>query len=328
MSGGPALLEVRGLVKNFAVRSGPFGRAKGLIRAVDGVDLDCAAGETLGCVGESGCGKTTLGRAILRLIEPDAGSIRFAGPDGMRDVLRLRGDALRRLRREMQIVFQDPYSSLNPRMRVGDQVAEGMIAHSLRPARERPAAVAALLERVGLDGSAADRYPHAFSGGQRQRIGIARALAVEPRFIVCDEAVSALDVSIQAQIINLLRDLQEEFQLSYLFISHDLSVIRHVSDRVVVMYLGQIVESGPTARLFDRPAHPYTRALLSAIPVAAPGARRARIFLAGEVPSAAHPPAGCRFHTRCPEAKEICGREEPPVLEVEGGGQSRCHFDF
>jgi oligopeptide/dipeptide ABC transporter ATP-binding protein len=293
------------------------------VRAVDGVSLAIGRGETLGLVGESGCGKSTLGRVLLRLIEPDRGLIRFAGCD----VRRLGGGELRRLRGDMQIVFQDPYASLNPRMTIGDALAEPLALHDVVPAAERPARVAELLELVGLRPDQARCYPHEFSGGQRQRIGIARALAGNPKLLVCDEPVSALDVSIQAQIINLLQALKRRFGLSLLFIAHDLAVVRHVADRIAVMYLGRIVETAPAARLFAEPRHPYTRALLAAVPVPDPAARRGRtLLLAGEIPSPLAPPAGCRFHTRCPFARELCGTESPALEDDGSGHQTACHF--
>ncbi len=328
MSASP-LIEVRGLTKHFPVKKGVFGRVTGRVRAVDGVDLDVATGETLAVVGESGCGKTTLGRLLLRLIEPDRGTIRLFGPQNgaVRDVRALEGAELRRARRELQIVFQDPYSSLNPRLRVLDLVGEALEVHGIAKGDAKRARVAQLLETVGLDKSAIDRFPHEFSGGQRQRIGIARALALEPRFIVCDEAVSALDVSVQAQVVNLLVELQRRLGVAYLFISHDLSIVRHVSRRVLVMYLGQVVEEGETGALFEKPRHPYTRALLSAIPVQKPGETRSRIVLPGEPPSPSEPPSGCRFRTRCPHAKEVCAEKEPEWRGVEGL-RVRCHFDL
>jgi peptide/nickel transport system ATP-binding protein len=317
-----ALLEVRGLETWFPIRAGILQRPVSWVRAVDGVDLDVPAGRTVALVGESGCGKTTVGRSILRLVEPRAGSVRFAG----RDLLALPPAALRPLRREMQIVFQDPMAALDPRFRVGEAVAEGMEAHRIgADAGERGERAAALLRRVGLDPSLLTRYPHELSGGQRQRVCIARALATGPRLLICDESVSALDVSIQAQILNLLSDLQDELGLAYLFISHDLGVVRHLADRVAVMYLGRIVEEGPSERLFADPRHPYTRALLDAVPSLDPAARRfeSHVPLGGDVPSPARPPAGCRFHTRCPLAFERCRREEPPLFAVPGG-TSRC----
>jgi oligopeptide transport system ATP-binding protein len=316
------LLEVRDLVKHFPIRRGLLSRTVGQVRAVDGVSFAVRPGEVLGLVGESGCGKTTTGRCILRLIEPNSGSVRFDG----REVLTLDRRALRALRREMQIVFQDPYSSLNPRLTVGSMLGEPLQIHGLArgaAARER---VAELLTLVGLSPDHARRYPHEFSGGQRQRIGVARALAVKPRLIVADEPVSALDVSIQAQIINLLRDLQRGMNLTYLLVAHDLSVVEFISDRVAVMYLGKIVELAASADLYRMPLHPYTVSLLSAIPVPDPERKRARIVLKGDVPSPANPPAGCRFHPRCYMAREICSREEPPLREVRPGHWSACHF--
>jgi oligopeptide/dipeptide ABC transporter ATP-binding protein len=315
------LLLARGLVKHFPQGKGRDGQAL-VVRAVDGVDLAVAPGETLALVGESGCGKSTLGRLLLRLIEPSAGSVRFDGDD----LTALAPAALRRKRRAMQMIFQDPYSSLNPRMTVGQLIAEPLKLHGLARGHERER-VAELLRQVGLSEASRGRYPHEFSGGQRQRIGIARALAVEPRLIVCDEPVSALDVSIQAQVLNLLTDLQRELGLTYVFISHNLAVVRHIADRVAVMYLGQIVEIAGKDALFSSPRHPYTQALLSAIPRPQPGAAAQRIVLEGDTPNPIHPPAGCRFHTRCPHARPRCA-EEPPALAADAGDSHAvaCHF--
>jgi oligopeptide transport system ATP-binding protein len=306
------ILSVRDLKIHFAVRSGLFLRASDdAIKAVDGLTFDVRRGETLGLVGESGCGKTSAGRALLRLTEPTSGEVRFEGTD----VVSATGSGLRKLRRRMQMVFQDPYASLNPRQSVGDLLAEPIRVHGLRRGAAVRARVAELIDLVGLRASAIDGYPHEFSGGQRQRIGIARALAVEPQFLVCDEPVSALDVSIQAQVINLLEDLQNELGLSYLFIAHDLSVVRHISHRVAVMYLGKIVEIATSSSLYRQPLHPYTRALMSAVPIPDPDleTRRQRIVLTGDVPSPLRPPTGCRFHTRCPIAIAKCSSAEPPL---------------
>lgn len=319
MSAQP-LLRVEGLRTWFPVREGLLQRVTGWVRAVDGVDLEITAGRTLALVGESGCGKTTVGRSILRLEEPREGRIWFDGVD----LASLPKSELHAYRRAVQIVFQDPNGSLDPRMRVRDAIAEGMQAFGIGASEaERTERVAQLLTRVQLDPRQMSRYPHEFSGGQRQRICIARALAVEPRLIVCDEATSALDVSIQAQILNLLRDLQEELGLSYLFITHDLGVVRYLADRVAVMYLGEIVESGDTERIFDDPQHPYTQGLLAAVPSVDPERRRAAARVLGDVPSPAHPPSGCRFHTRCPVVFERCAREAPAAAPLSDG-VSRC----
>ena len=314
------LLEVRDLKKHFPVRTGLLGGARDHVKAVDGVSLDVAEGETVGLVGELGCGKTTLGRCLVRLIEPTSGTITFAG----RELSSLDAAAMRELRRRMQIIFQDPYASLNPRMRIGDIIGEGLRIHGLAKGQDRKRRVVELLTRVGLRPEYYGRYPHEFSGGQRQRIGIARALAVNARFIVADEAVSALDVSIQVQILNMLLDLQQELGLTYLFISHDLRVVEHVSDRVAVMYLGKIVEIAPAEKLHREGRHPYTRALLSAVPVTDPARRGERIVLQGDVPSPIDPPSGCSFHPRCPFALARCAREEPP-LEFDGKHGVACH---
>jgi oligopeptide/dipeptide ABC transporter ATP-binding protein len=317
------LVEVRDLVTHFARRAGLLGTRKETVQAVNGVSLDVARRETLGLVGESGCGKTTLGRTILRLVERTSGTVRFDGED----VFALGPEALRRMRRRMQIIFQDPYASLNPRMSIGRAVREGIEVHRLAAGREAERRVTALLEEVGLSADAAQRYPHEFSGGQRQRAGIARALAVEPEFIVCDEPVSALDVSVQAQVLNLLADLQARRGLSYLFISHDLAVIRHIAPRVAVMYLGRIVEEGPSGPIYTRALHPYTQALLSAVPVPDPKTKRQRILLSGEPPSAVHPPAGCPFHPRCahPLKDETCRTTRPELRELEPQHRVACH---
>jgi oligopeptide/dipeptide ABC transporter ATP-binding protein len=317
------LLEVQGLVKHFPLRQGAFGLVSGHVRAVDGVDFGVAEGETLAIVGESGCGKSTVGRLVLRLIEPTAGSIVFEGED----LLKLDEAAMRARRRRMQIIFQDPYGSLNPRMTVGAMLGEPLMLHGLAASEAaRRTRVAQLLELVGLRPDHARRYPHEFSGGQRQRLAIARALAVEPKLIVADEPVSALDVSIQAQVINLMRELQARFGLSYILVSHDLAVVKHIADRIAVMYLGKIVETATTEQLFRNPRHPYTRALLSAVPVPDPGVARERTLLEGDIPSATAPPPGCRFHTRCPFVRESCRIDEPALIDAGAGHATACHW--
>jgi len=315
---------VENLVKHFPVRGGILQRQIGRVHAVDGVSFDLAPGETLGLVGESGCGKSTTGRCILRLIEPTSGEVTFDG----RSVTRASREQLRELARDMQIIFQDPYASLNPRMRIAAIIGEALTIHKLAPNKEAyDARIVELLETVGLSADHRRRFPHEFSGGQRQRIGIARALAVNPRLVICDEAVSALDVSIQAQVINLLEDLQSKFGLTYVFIAHDLSVVEHISDRVAVMYLGRIVEIASSRDLYTSPRHPYTEALLSAVPIPDPTVRRKRIALTGDVPSPIDPPAGCHFHTRCPIARKgLCDRERPELKTVGPGHAVACHL--
>jgi oligopeptide/dipeptide ABC transporter ATP-binding protein len=309
------LISVRGLVKHFPVEG-----SDDVVRAVDGVSFEIFAGETLGLVGESGCGKSTAGRCLLRLIEPTSGHIYFEG----RDILALNKKELREIRREMQIIFQDPYASLNPRMKIGDIVGEPLVIHNQGTKSERRDRVAALLRRVGLDPDYMNRYAHEFSGGQRQRIGVARSLALNPKLIVADEPVSALDVSVQAQVVNLLQELQEEFKLTYLFISHGLAVVEHISTRVAVMYLGRIVEIAGAAELYAQPLHPYTQALLSAIPIPDPTQKRKRIVLQGDVPTPINPPSGCRFRTRCPLAIEECAHIDPELREVSPGHHVAC----
>jgi len=317
------MLEVKNLKVYFPVRRGLFGGARQLVKAVDDVSFRIDPAETLGLVGESGCGKTTLGRAIVKLIEPTAGSIWLEGED----IAKLTGAELRARRRKFQMIFQDPYNSLDPRMTVGEIIAEALEIHRLAPGRvERQKRIEALLEAVGLDRGHAQRYPHEFSGGQRQRIGIARALAVEPKLIVCDEPVSALDVSVQAQIINLLQDLQREHGVAYLFVAHDLAVVEHISRRVMVMYLGRIVELGPAQAVVQTPKHPYTQALVSAVPQIDPSTRRGRIVLTGEIPSPIDPPGGCPFHPRCPLAQPLCQTDRPAWREIVPGHWASCHF--
>ena len=315
MSPNTQLVNVRGLVKHFPVEG-----SDDVVRAVDGVSFAIMRGETLGLVGESGCGKSTVGRCLLRLIEPTAGQVEFAG----RDVLSLGKNEMRQLRRQMQIVFQDPYASLNPRMKVGDIVGEPLVIHKIGTKTERVDRVRSLLQRVGLNPDYSKRYPHEFSGGQRQRIGVARTLALNPQLIVADEPVSALDVSVQAQVVNLLQDLQAEFGLTYLFISHGLAVVEHISTRVAVMYLGRIVEIASAKELYLEPLHPYTQALLSAIPIPDPTRTRERIVLQGDVPTPINPPSGCRFRTRCPIAIEECARIDPELREVAPGHEVAC----
>lgn len=321
---GKALVQVRGLKKYFPITQGILIQRKVAdVKAVDGLDFEIERGETLGLVGESGCGKSTTGRSILQLYRPTAGEVLFEG----KDLAKLQGEELRKMRRNMQMIFQDPYASLNPRMTVGDIIGEPLEVHNIAKGKEKKERVQELLQIVGLNPYFVNRYPHEFSGGQRQRIGVARALAVQPDFIVCDEPISALDVSIQAQIINLLEELQTKFNLTYLFIAHDLSVVRHISDRVAVMYLGKIVELTDRNSLYNNPLHPYTKALLSAVPIPDPNIeeRRERIILVGDVPSPVNPPQGCRFHTRCPLAIDICKRVDPEFRDVGANHHVACH---
>ncbi|MDN4075248.1 ABC transporter ATP-binding protein [Fictibacillus terranigra] len=316
------LVKVENLKKHFPIRGGVFGKTVGEVKAVDGVSFTIQKGETLGLVGESGCGKSTTGRMLLRLLEPSDGKVYFEG----QDVTKLSPNEMRKMRREMQMVFQDPFASLNPRHTVEKILEEPLIVHGVKDSKERKKRVKELLEVVGLSSYHAKRYPHQFSGGQRQRIGIARALAVNPKLIIADEPVSALDVSIQSQVLNLLQDLQEEFGLTYLFIAHDLGVVRHISDRVGVMYLGRIVELSDSEQLYDNPLHPYTQALLSAVPVPDVEVTKERIILKGDVPSPSNPPKGCAFHTRCPQAMDVCAAERPVFKEAEKGHYVACHL--
>jgi oligopeptide/dipeptide ABC transporter ATP-binding protein len=317
-----ALLDVRNLKTYYPILGGILRRRVGWVRAVDDVSFHINPGETLGMVGESGCGKSTIGRTIIRLVKATEGKIWFQG----KDLLSLRGSSLKAMRRDMQIIFQDPYASLNPRMPVGDIIGEGLMVHGMRNRKEREKTVQYYLSVVGLRKEYVRRYPHEFSGGQRQRIGIARALALKPKLVVCDEPVSALDVSIQSQVLNLLADLQKEFGLTYLFIAHDLSVVEYISDRVVVMYLGKMVELASAEDLYTSPKHPYTQALLSAIPIADPTITKQRIVLSGDVPSPINPPSGCRFRTRCWLAQDICAKQEPQLRTVAPGHSVACHF--
>ncbi len=317
-----SLLEVKDLKKHFPIKGGVFSKTVGYVYAVDGISFTVHKGETLGLVGESGCGKSTTGRTLLRLIEPTSGEIHFEG----QNITEIEKGEMRSLRREMQIIFQDPYASLNPRMTVGSIIGEPLEIHKIAKGGEKQERVAALLEKVGLRPEDTRKYPHEFSGGQRQRIGIARALALNPKLIVCDEPVSALDVSIQAQVINLLEDLQEEFDLSYLFIAHNLNVVEHISNRVAVMYLGKIVELATDRELYTNPQHPYTEALLSAVPVPDPTAEKKRVILQGDVPSPINPPSGCHFHTRCPYKEQICEEVVPEFKDLGGGHWVSCHL--
>ena len=316
------LLEVKNLVKYFPVRGGVFSRVRNYVKAVDGISFAVKPGETLGLVGESGCGKSTAGRSILRLIEPTSGEINFEGEN----IIELSNEELRKRRRQMQIIFQDPYASLNPRMTIGSIVGEPLTIHNVAKGQERKDRVEQLLHRVGLRPEHIRRYPHEFSGGQRQRIGLARALALNPKLIIGDEPVSALDVSIQAQVINLLEDLQKDLGIAYVMIAHDLAVVQHVSDRIAVMYLGKIVELAEADELVSSPKHPYTEALLSAVPVPDPTVKTERILLKGDVPSPVNPPSGCRFHTRCPYKEDICEQEDPPMLEMSPAHTVACHL--
>jgi len=316
------LVEVKDLVKHFPVRAGLLQRVVARVQAVDNVSFSVRKGETLGLVGESGCGKTTVGRSMLRLVEPTSGTVSFAG----QNVLNLSGKELKTIRRDMQIIFQDPFASLDPRLPIGESVMEGLNIHKIGNPQERFDIMIETLKKVGLESYHARRYPHEFSGGQRQRIGIARALALQPKFIICDEPVSALDVSIQSQVLNILKDLQKEFDLTYLFIAHNLSVVEHISDRVAVMYLGKLVELTGRDELFANPLHPYTQALMSAIPIPDPHLKRERVILKGDVPSPLNPPSGCRFHPRCPIAQANCSVDEPELRELRPGHSVACHY--
>lgn len=320
--GNETLIRVEDIYKHFSASEGFLFRDEKKVRAVDGVSFDVKRGEALGIVGESGCGKSTMGRVLLRLIEADGGKVIFKGDD----ILSLSNSDMRNRRKDMQIVFQDPFASLNPRMKVGELIAEPLRLHGVKDSKKIKRRVVEIIKLVGLDEYHLEKYPHEFSGGQRQRICIARALILKPEFVICDEAVSALDVSIQSQIINLLKDLKDELGLTYMFISHDLSVVRHISDRVGVMYLGKMVELAPAESLFKKQNHPYTKALISAIPVPDPDVKKERIILKGDVPNPLDIPSGCRFHTRCPYAREICKREEPRLEEGAGGHFTACHF--
>lgn len=322
MGSGEVLLRVENLKKYFPLRAGVFKKVVGWVRAVDGVSFEVFSGETLGIVGESGCGKSTLGMTILRLLEPTGGRIVFDG----QDITKLPASRLRQIRKDMQMIFQDPFSSLNPRMTVRAILEEGLKVHRVVPRERMQEEVARLLERVGLSRDYIRRFPHEFSGGQRQRISIARAIALRPRLVVADEALSSLDVSVRSQVLNLLQELKREYSLTYLFISHDLAVVRQISHRILVMYLGKVVELAPKGEFFARPLHPYSVALISAVPVPDPDAKRTRIILRGDVPSPLRPPSGCRFHTRCPKVQDICSEVEPPFREVEPGHFVACHF--
>ena len=314
------LVVVKNLVKHYPVRGGFLLRVVAWVQALDDVSFSVKEGETLGLVGESGCGKTTVGRTMLRLIEPTSGEVYYDGVN----ILNLKGKALKNMRRNMQIIFQDPYASLDPRIPVGESIAEGLKIHGIGTSETRFQTVLETLKKVGMEDYHARRYPHEFSGGQRQRIGIARALALRPKFIIADEPVSALDVSIQSQVLNILKDLQQEFGLTYIFIAHNLSVVEHISDRVAVMYLGKVVELAGRDELFRNPLHPYTQALMSAIPIPDPTAKRERIILQGDVPSPLNPPKGCRFHPRCPVAIDVCSKMEPPLIQIRPGHQTAC----